>query len=327
MNSQLQGPFAVQLTAFISQKKALGYVASHHEYYAKLFDQLTFEQNSDSTVITKKLVREFCKKQFLESDTTISKKASFIRQFTIFLIKQGISGCYIMPPSMYPAGPHHIPHIFSEDELKLFFGAADNLSALTAQPYRTEALPLIFRMMYQCGLRPKEPLHLRLGDVNIEQGTLFIRCSKSDRDRFVPMPRTLVERCSKYIAIAHDNVEHDPKRFLFYYTNPHVPYKSTVQMFHKILWDARIPYYGQAKGPAQYDFRHTFACHSYKQIVESGLDVLAMTPVLATYMGHVVFRETTYYLRLTADVFPSIRAKMKILDVIPALQEAQDAIN
>jgi len=73
--------------------------------------------------------------------------------------------------------------------------------------------------------------------------------------------------------------------------------------------------------------RHTFACHSYKQIVGSGLDVLAMTPVLATYMGHVVFRETTYYLRLTADVFPSIRAKMKSLDVIPALQEVQDAIN
>ncbi len=324
-NSSLQGPFGTHLNAFISQKKSLGYVASHHEHYAKKFDQLTFNQFSASSTITKDIVIEFCKKQFLESATTISKKASFIRQFTKYLVKQGVTGCYIMPQSMYPGGPHNIPYIFSKNELVRFFRAVENLPPLSTQPYRTIALSLIFRLMYQCGLRPTEPLHLRVGDLNLENGTLFIRCSKSDRDRIVPMPTSLIERCTKYIAIAHES-QHNPKRFLFYYTNPHIPYRSTVIMFRKILWEAGIPYYGQGKGPSQYSFRHTFACHSYKQMVESGVDVLAMTPVLAAFMGHIVFKETTYYLRLTADIFPFIQAKMKSLNVIPSMQEVQDEI-
>ena len=51
---------------------------------------------------------------------------------------------------------------------------------------------------------------------------------------------------------------------------------------------------------------------------------MAYLPILKTYMGHYSFRETTYYLRMTADVFPHIILKMEThyLDIIPQLEGA-----
>ena len=44
-----------------------------------------------------------------------------------------------------------------------------------------------------------------------------------------------------------------------------------------------------------------------------------MLPILKTYLGHESFRETAYYLRMTADVFPDIRLKLEgtFGDIIP----------
>jgi hypothetical protein len=45
-------------------------------------------------------------------------------------------------------------------------------------------------------------------------------------------------------------------------------------------------------------------------------------PVLRTYLGHDSFKETAYYLRLTADVFPNITLKLESSypDLIPELK-------
>ena len=51
------------------------------------------------------------------------------------------------------------------------------------------------------------------------------------------------------------------------------------------------------------------------------MDLAAYLPVLKTYMGHDSFKETAYYLRLTADVFPDITLKLETLypEIIPSV--------
>ena len=44
------------------------------------------------------------------------------------------------------------------------------------------ALPVIFRILYGCGLRVSEVVGLRYKDVNLEDGILTIREAKTDRD-------------------------------------------------------------------------------------------------------------------------------------------------
>ena len=52
-----------------------------------------------------------------------------------------------------------------------------------------------------------------------------------------------------------------------------------------------------------------------------GDDVGALLPVLQTYMGHATIADTDYYLRLTAESYPHITARLQqvIGDIVPPL--------
>jgi len=69
-------------------------------------------------------------------------------------------------------------------------------------------------------------------------------------------------------------------------------------------------------------FRHSHAVYCLKKWVKQEKDLMAYLPVLKTYMGHESFKETAYYLRLTADVFPDITLKIetKYPGIIPELE-------
>jgi len=58
-----------------------------------------------------------------------------------------------------------------------------------------------------------------------------------------------------------------------------------------------------------------------KRWVLEGKDVAAYLPVLKTYLGHYSISDTARYLRLTADLYPDITAKVEHAfgHVVPAL--------
>jgi len=63
-----------------------------------------------------------------------------------------------------------------------------------------------------------------------------------------------------------------------------------------------------------------------KKWAQQEIDLAVYLPVLKTYMGHDSFEETAYYLRLTADVFPTITLKLETLypGIIPELEGDAD---
>ncbi len=60
-----------------------------------------------------------------------------------------------------------------------------------------------------------------------------------------------------------------------------------------------------------HDLRHTFAVNNLRFWFAQGQDVGALLPVLQTYMGHSSLRDTAYYLRLTAESYPDITARVQ----------------
>ena len=64
-------------------------------------------------------------------------------------------------------------------------------------------MPVIFRMIYMCGLRLSEARLLKVADVNLEDGVLTINHSKKDNSRLVPMSNTLTERCRDFAKKVH----------------------------------------------------------------------------------------------------------------------------
>ena len=68
--------------------------------------------------------------------------------------------------------------------------------------------------------------------------------------------------------------------------------------------------------------RHSFAVHCLRRWVLEGKDLAAYLPILKTYLGHHSFSDTSQYLRLTAELYPYITAKMEHVfgHVIPAMR-------
>lgn len=57
----------------------------------------------------------------------------------------------------------------------------------------------------------------------------------------------------------------------------------------------------QAKRPRPYDFRHRFAFANIERWTRDGVDVMAMLPYLAAYMGHAGIDSTLYYVHASPD--------------------------
>tara|TARA_R100000027_G_scaffold61790_1_gene53407 strand:+ start:5561 stop:6949 length:1389 start_codon:yes stop_codon:yes gene_type:complete len=58
---------------------------------------------------------------------------------------------------------------------------------------------LMAELQYGCGLRISEVCRLRVKDTDLERGKLYIRAAKGDKDRCVPLPRSLQGKLEKHL--------------------------------------------------------------------------------------------------------------------------------
>ena len=66
--------------------------------------------------------------------------------------------------------------------------------------------------------------------------------------------------------------------------------------------------------------RHTFAVKRLVAWYREGLDVQAMLPVLATYLGHVGYRETAYYLLANPELLELAQGRAAALRSLVPLE-------
>ena len=215
---------------------------------------------------------------------------------------------------------HQPPYVLTDDEVARLFAAIDSQPMSS---YSNKALvdPVLFRVLYDTGLRVSEALNLTLPDACPHTGTLRVRDSKNGEGRTVPITSRLAATLEGYIAAAHPAPE--TSDYVFYSAAPGRPVnQSTAYVrFRGYLADAGIPHF--TGGPHPHSLRHGFAVANLRRWAASGADLAVTLPYLACYMGHADLRGTQYYLRLTADAYPDVMAKAQIRfgHVIPAPPE------
>ncbi len=311
--------FKDHIQGYVEIKQAIGYKFNTEAHHLKRFDNFILERYPEASFLTKEIVLEWCRKKTYEAQQNQCARASVIRQFGIYLDSIGAKA-YILPKGYYPAAGQYTPYIYTTEELAKFFAQTDQCQYCREAPNRHLIMPVIFRMIYMCGLRASEARLLKVGDVDLERGVLTIHQSKKDKSRLVPMSDSLAERCREFSKKAHSNLIEEGYYFAALGGKP----MTLVNLYHnfrRFLWKARISHRGKGQGPRIHDLRHTFAVHCLKKWAEQDKDLTAYLPILKTYMGHDTFTETAYYLRMTADVFPYITLKMEshYLDIIPQL--------
>ena len=79
--------------------------------------------------------------------------------------------------------------------------AADYIPPTEQNPLRHHQLPVMFRILVNCGLRSAELRELRVGDVDLAKNTLTIRDTKFHKNRIVPFSDPVSDALAKYLEV------------------------------------------------------------------------------------------------------------------------------
>ena len=252
-NVNYHGPFKTYIQSFLEVKQALGYKYLAEASCLKRFDRFTVDYKS-ANALTREIVMAWCTKKLYEKQGNLCARASVIRQFAIFLDNHGIEA-YVIPKNYFKSGEKYVPHIYSDAELQKFFMETDKCHYCSQCPYRHLIMPIIFRMIYSCGLRVSEARLLKVQEVDLNSGILTINQSKKDNSRLVPMTDELTKKCQIFSKQVHFYSNEEGYFFPMIDDRP-LTLGNIYKNFRKFLWKAGISHGGRGSGPRIHDFSY-----------------------------------------------------------------------
>ena len=304
--TNLRGIYKDSLIGFIKQKQALGLDFKSQIWMLSSFDSFTLKFNNYSA---EELPRELVEKWVFESSSSYERKRRYgllIRQFAEYMVAGGKSA-YLFPKRYFTAPQKYMPYIFTKDQIQNLFVQAEKDAKLHQNINSRRDTAIILKLLYGCGLRISEATNLKVCDVNFGDGVLRIMEGKFDKDRLVPMSKSVAKYFEENTKSLFNRKK--PNDYLFSADDIN-PYSNSAiyTRFRNLLFDAGIPHKGKGYGPRMHDLRHTFAVHSLRQLDQSGMDLYTGLPILSAYLGHRSVSSTQWYLHLTAEVYPDMMA-------------------
>lgn len=282
------------VSEFLEHKASLGHARRTHESCLADFQRFFIGEGLDS--FTEESVLPWCRARDAESAAGFSRRLVSLREFSKYMNAMGVAD-YIIPRNLFPAVRRSAPCIFTDEELARLFEECDKERACPANPCRHLIVPVVFRLIYFCGLRPNEGRELMRADFDRDAGTLLIRKNKTGKERLIPvsddvanMPRTYLEQS---MAVAPDAEALLPSA-----TGKPYGRRWLGDTFAR-LWRAIRP---ERAGTAHvYDLGHRFATTVFARWLDEGADLGARLPCLSAYMGHASFSDTAYYIHLLPE--------------------------
>ena len=286
--------FACEMEAMAEYRTALGLSGRTLESHLKHLDRYFAENHAEATTLSKEMVfgwLELCQEAKMNSMNALARS---IRQFGEYLLAVGREA-YVLPKGFYPIKSLFTPYIFTDAEMTVLFDAIDNL------PFKqksTEQLvaPVLFRLIYTCGLRPNEGRELLCKNINLNNGEIFVTKTKKKKDRLVVMSDNMTALCRSYHAKLDCNREYFFPRF-----DGKAYFAPQIDRLFKNCWKSACPGAVDLPNVRTYDLRHRFASARLGRWLDEGRDLNAMLPYLRAYMGHSSLNETAYYIHILPE--------------------------
>ena len=272
------------------------------------FDYFLCEEELAEKVLNAELVS-----RWLDGFTTIkpvTKKAKLmhIRKFAGYLMSLGIEANI---PEIPRIPSDFTPYVFSMDEITQIFEAADDLVLDNPNSRVAAEFPMLFRILYGCGLRLGEATALTWGDIDLDTGVITVKFAKNQKQRIVPMSDEL----ARIVRL--------------YRTSPYFKQNDCGLLFRKDDGKARAggAYWGifnrilcglgiknpqtikhGTRGPCIHSLRHTFTLHSLLKAEAEGRTFIETVPFLSTYLGHDGLMQTDIYLKARHELYTESHA-------------------
>lgn len=316
--------FKSDISNFLNLKHSLGYKYYNGQILLEQFDTFCFNNFQSEISLTKEIGLAWATLRKNESCSSVQNRIVVIREFAKYL--NGIDKiAFVIPTTYIPKQQKYKSYIYSKLEIQKIFDILDNKKYNCRNENMYIVLPVLFRILYCCGLRISEIASLRVEHFDIDNGMFSVYESKNNNNRLIPISDKLKNICIGYFIKMHSNSSSDD--FFFYTNERNIPIsKGSIRgAFKRILKVANIEK-SKLNNPRIHDFRHTFAVNCLKKFVQEDKNLDAYLPILKTYMGHSKFISTEYYLKLTNDMFPKIleKANLYIGDAIPRIGGAYE---
>ncbi len=294
---------------FLSFKLSCGYKYYSEETTLKSFCNYTQEHKDSELGLSKDFLEKWSILRVREERKSLSNRVSVIRELGLYLNNQGYK-VHILRSIKNSTNKGFIPYVFSKKEMAKIFLTIDTWHQSKSNRYNSnQVYPILFRMLYGCGLRISEALHLKIKNVDTETGKVIVDVAKNDKQRIVMMSDSLQKICHEY---KNEYLLHlDPESTFFQHKDGKIRSKNQVNnFFRQLLYKSDIPYLGRGKGPYLHNLRHTFACHTFYQMSQNGIDMNVGITLVSSYLGHESHKSTERYLKLTQEVFPELISKI-----------------
>lgn len=190
------------------------------------------------------------------------------------------------------------PRIVSDPELASLIEACGVLSL--GLPLIGCTMATLIGLLASTGLRSGEALRLDRGDVDLTRGVILIRKTKFRKDRLVPVHPTTLAALRRY-ARERDAAFPAPVDTGFFLSSRGCRLSASGLQgnFVKARKHAGLD---DGKPLRPHDLRHRFAVERLRLWHQQRADVQALLPLLATYLGHVNYSDTAYYLTGSSDL-------------------------
>jgi integrase/recombinase XerD len=287
-----------QIVRYIAFKRALGRKAICIAYILRGLDHFLTSGNGGD--LTRETFAAWAKSLELLHAATRSQWLRVVYHFCLFRQREDPQS-FVPDPAQFPSpGPRHLPYIFSENEIARLLAAAESLHPHKASPLHREVARIGIILLYTTGLRRGELARLTLGDYDKAERVLFVRRSKFEKSRLVPLSADAADELDRYLVIRKELGAPNDRETLLLVHNHGARFRgyTGVALGHLLAKVIRRTGIRSAQGryPRVHDLRFTFAAHALLRWYRAGIDVQARLPALATYLGHVSIVSTQYYL-------------------------------
>lgn len=291
--------FAKHFKNYLVIRHSMGIDIAFQERILREFDRFLTETNYSGTMCPN-VVIEYLTERHPTNQNNYRQKYQVLKDFANYL------SAYFPEQPLFPLGetrrPSHRPRprIFTEEELIAILEQAKKISYHNI--IRNKTLYASLALAMTCGLRRSEVTNLKLKHVDFERCIIDIRETKFGKNRKIPIGKDLRDILYEYKDFREQKYSHVAcDKFFITMHKSSLSSSWFYQSFREVLEKIGIsPRFGP--GPHPHDLRHTFAVRRLVTWYKEGKDVQALLPALATYMGHVHYSDTAYYLTATAEL-------------------------
>ncbi len=284
---------------FLRFKRSMGITYQRGEHVLDSFLRFVVQRWGNGKIELGDVVRQWCARRAGCKAVTVANEFGVVRQLCLYRRRYDPSG-YVPEHALAPIKESIFqPYIFNRDEVRQVLALASRHHGhfIWAGMLR----PLIL-VLYCTGLRLGEAARLHTTDVNLDRGTLMIRCSKG-RSRLVVIRSDLVAELRSYVAqrqrLVRDLGRPDPEAFFLRRDASGLTVRSASEAIRRLLRQLGLkPATGRA-GARPYEFRHAFAVHRLTAWANEGVDIHTKLPLLSAYLGHLNIIGTEVYLKAT----------------------------